>query len=177
MGSQNSSGRASTIIQFAHMLSGSSPNIVEIRPGRLGSGTQPALFSENASEERTVRIQGPNTDITPESTSPHSLRPHTPAQRQRLDWFDTATPSAGPSPGVLETSRNHSHDPNTAGSRSTDMKKVQRLSSQLPRYPSCSRSREESSVVIEMEDINVVQESGSTEDTDGVSETTGTGRA
>ncbi|KAG9045382.1 hypothetical protein FS837_006419 [Tulasnella sp. UAMH 9824] len=155
---KNSSSRVSTFVQFAHMLSGSSPNTVEIRSERLGRGTQPTLSSESASEERTIHIQGPNTGITSEATSPRPLHPHTPAQRQKLDWFDTAAPPGDPSPGVLETARNRSHDLN-AGSRSTGMDKVQRLSLQLPRYPNSPSSREQSSVVMEMEEIKVARES------------------
>lgn len=117
-GHQSSSSKVSTVIQFAHFLGGSSANIGEIRSRRFGLGTQPTSPSESALGERAVEVEGPNTRSAPEPTSLSPLRSHTSHQRQNLDWFNTSTPPAERTLGVLEALYNRSLGPNMGDRKS-----------------------------------------------------------
>ncbi|KAG8918029.1 hypothetical protein FRC01_002076 [Tulasnella sp. 417] len=157
-GHENSSSKVSTIIQFAHMLSGSSCHVVEVRSRGIGWGTRPTSPSESQPEDRAVNGEGPATRSSLEPVSPHPLRSNAPQQRQKLDWFDTGSPLAERNLGGVEAPRNRSPGPNAAHSGSL---RVQRqLTLQSPPYPNSSNSTEDLSTVVEMEDLTAVRESG-----------------
>ncbi|KAG8945223.1 hypothetical protein FRC04_001129 [Tulasnella sp. 424] len=167
MDHKNSSSMVSTIIQFVHVLSGTSGNIVEMTSRDLERETHTAPPIGNASEERTVDVEGPNAIITPEPTSTHPFISRTRLQRKSLDWTDAATPLSERSLRARETPRSRSRAESTRTSPPTE---PQRLPSRLPLYLKPSNNAEESFAMVEMESLNVVHPRQPTRDTKGISD-------
>lgn len=161
---KNSSSRVSTIIQFAHVLSGTSEHIVEMTSRSLEREKHAVPPIGSASVERTVDSGGPNARITPEPTSPHPPISRTRRQRPRLDWIDGATTPQNLRD--LETPRSRSRAETT---RTRPPTEPQRLSLQLFLYRQPSNGAEESFAMVEMDSLGVRHPGQPTRDTSRIS--------
>ncbi|KAG8945224.1 hypothetical protein FRC04_001130 [Tulasnella sp. 424] len=161
---KNSSSRVSTIIQFAHVLSGTSEHIVEMTSRSLEREKHAVPPIGSASVERTIDAGGPNARITPEPTSPYPPISRTRRQRPRLDWIDGATTPQNLR--ELETPRSRSRAETTRTRPSTE---PQRLSLQFFLYRQPSNGAEESFAMVEMDNLDIVHPGQPTRDTSRIS--------